>query len=172
MVNSRERILALSKIRGLGLRGWFSLLTQYTRFPSGVLFFGGNRHLKPILAKKHESENLISFCHNSRRLFLVISAMVCVRLRNEGILIGSDVDIMAKRFEEFADIMCKFSRPEESSVRAMIGLLDLPSRIEGEMASLGFNRVIFLDARDRCSLVRDNLRHFSGITGFTFVFKG
>lgn len=162
----------MSKLRGIGLGGWLALLSQYSRFPSVVFLFGRGRHLKPILASRNESENLISFCHNSRRLFLVISAMVCVRLRNSGTIMGSDIDLLGERFEKLSDTLCSFMRPEETSVRAMIGLLDLPARIEGEMASLGFNRVIFLDARDNSSLVRENLSHFTGLTGFRFVFKG
>lgn len=136
----------------------------------GVFFLGtGGKH---IYAKSHEAENIAEVCHCPRRLFQVICAMICVRQRDQGLLIGNDVDSLAEYFDRFANEHLRAQGAGASSVKSFMGLLDLPSRIEGELNALGLSRVIFLPRRDRCHEIRENLRRFSGLTGFHFVFEG
>lgn len=136
----------------------------------GVFFVG--KGLKPIYAKKHETENLIAMCRSPRHLFLVISAMICIRLRDDGTLVGSDVDYMAARLDSFANELGRSWKSDESNVSEMIGFLGLSARIEGELNAYGFSRFIFLSCNDRNAEIRENLRHFSGLTGLNFVFGG
>lgn len=157
----------MSKSTGSSLARWFD---KFRQARCGVFFLG--KGLKPLYAQKHETENLISMCRSPRHLFLVISAMICVRLRDDGTLVGSDVDYLAARLESFANELGQYWKSDESNVSDMIGFLGLPARIQGELNALGFSRFIFLSCNDRDSVVREHLRHFSGLTGLNFVFGG
>lgn len=125
-----------------------------------------------INADRHETEQLISKCHSPRLMMLTISAMICVRLRDQGSREEYWLSDQIAWLDEYANSFGRYGDSGDSiDVSSMVRTLDRPNELAQRLASMGFDREIYLQGGGSPD-IRENFQHFSGLTGFSFTRRG